>query len=358
MKSPTQTYLMTLFALLVNIPCYGQSDPLAAIFEKAYFLETSRGDMKQAASMYQQVSQRADSPTLKKKALQRLISIPGIAEKQQSIYQQQLIVDHQVSLQQLVDALPEKSTLWLPAGVYTKALQLKKSIRIQGADDGQSIFECTIDQPVIEISEHKGPVELRSLVIKSQLATSTPEKIGCAVYVKDGNVRMSGCEIHALGGTKQSPAGIFIDGFSIFAMTDCHTEGYDFTVQVTGGAEGNIDTCLIERAGHCGVTAASSSTVTINRSVIVRCTGGTLNLQNSIVLHNGGTHTPLITMGPNVFWENKADTESIDLPKGMQLNNPRLTLNDEMDFTLGSAALMKARQGLADPKTITKLRNF
>ena len=57
-------------------------------------------------------------------------------------------------------------------------------------------------------------------------------------------------------------------------------------------------------------------------------------------------------VGINTLWKNGSDFENTQAPKGTLAVDPKITLNNEMDFSLGAPALIKARQGLSDPQAV------
>ncbi len=196
-------------------------------------------------------------------------------------------------LQILIDAARPGSVVNVPGGTYRKPLRIDKALRLKGVDRAGCVLEVTADEPAVLVTG-KGEVELESLTIKWQRATSdrAAEPV-CAVVVKDGMARISDCRLSAPGGRTRCPAAVLGYGFSQLHLDGCRFDGHEFTVQFAQGAEGTVEDCVFVNPGHCGVTVSSDSKAKIRGNVVtgsayhaIRCTGGELEVTGNLIIKN------------------------------------------------------------------------
>ena len=273
----------------------GFGGALDAVYDRAVAMEAGQGGSPAVLAMYDEIlaaPANAENLPAQKKALVRLVGLAGIAEEKLVAYQARLIGEHGSTLQEVIDAMRPDGVLVVPPGTYEETVVLHKGFTLRGADSATCVLMATADAPVIEV-QGRAPVRIESLTVKSQLATSEPERVGCALLVKDGNAVMRACNIVALGNSKRCPTGILVDGFASFEMQDSQTVGYDFTIQVSGGAKGRFERCFVYDPGHCGITVYADSKGEIDGCVVtgsryhgIRSTGGSLQVSHCLILKN------------------------------------------------------------------------
>ena len=201
-----------------------------------------------------------------------------------------------VDLQALVRAAAPGAVVTVPAGVHQGPVTIDKPLTLKGADPEHCIIELTADQPAVSINSTKSkrPVVLDALTIRWQLATSGRHEVpACALSIVDSKANVRDCRIAALGNASRCPAGVLCSGFSEVTLENCRFDGFDFTVNFTGGAEGSIVDSVILNPGHCGATVFAGSTMEIARSIVtgsqyhgLRSTGGKLLAHDNLIVRN------------------------------------------------------------------------
>jgi len=133
---------------------------------------------------------------------------------------------------------------------------------------------------------------LVSLTIAAGPASSTEDE-GWTWLFKDGSLTLRNCRMIALGNHQRCPMAVACTGFANVRLEGCRFEGFEFTIGYGGGAKGAVTDCLILNPGHCGISVYSGSTVDAVRNIVtgseyhgVRCTGGTLNLRDNLIIKN------------------------------------------------------------------------
>jgi hypothetical protein len=140
----------------------------------------------------------------------------------------------------------------------------------------------------------KEPAIIDSVTIKWQLDNDEGLKSpASALSVKNGNLTLRNCRILALGNFKRCPSAVECSGFSKVKLENCTFEGFEYCINVAGGAEGDISDCRILNPGHCGITVFSGSKIEVARNIIagsayhgLRCTGGTLLAHDNLIIKN------------------------------------------------------------------------
>ena len=82
-------------------------------------------------------------------------------------------------------------------------------------------------------------------------------------------------------------------GFSELTINTCRFEGFEFTVCFGEGTKGTIQDSLVMDSGHQGISLYSGANAQILRNVVtgsryhgVRSTGGTLYMQDNLIIEN------------------------------------------------------------------------
>jgi nitrous oxidase accessory protein NosD len=196
-------------------------------------------------------------------------------------------------LQALVSRVEDGGQVDVPAGTYKAPVTIERQVSLKGESSENCVLEVTSDQPAIRVSTSK-PVTIEAMTIKWQLATSGPHsEPKSAVFTKDSPVTLRNCRVVALGNAKRCPAAVFAGGFSNVKLENCRFEGFEFTIGYGEGSKGTVAGCAVVRPGHCGISVYSDADVHIVGNVVtgseyhgVRCTGGTLNLHNNLIVEN------------------------------------------------------------------------
>lgn len=186
----------------------------------------------------------------------------------------------------------EPSSIQLPVGVESNAIQVRQRVAIRGHDDG-SVLQLSANTPAISI-ESPDPVVIDGLTIRWQLATSdVPAETAAAVVVKDTDLTLKNCRIEAIGNDARCPTALAVTGFSKVRVENCHFEGFNFTITSSGGAEITLAECTVRSPGHCGVSVSSASSLELDHCLVtgskfhgVRCTGGRLDLHDCLIIGN------------------------------------------------------------------------
>ena len=185
------------------------------------------------------------------------------------------------------------SAVTVEPGTHTSPLTIDRPLTLVGESRDECVLEVTADQPALSIRS-KQPVVVEGLTIKWQLESSDGRQgPACALLIKDSHVTLKNCRLIALGGTQQCPSAVQCTGFSKVTIENCHFEGFDFTVNYSGGAEGQVSDCVILNPGHCGLSVFSGSKVDVSRTIVTgseyhgfRCTGGTLLAHDNLIIAN------------------------------------------------------------------------
>ena len=197
-------------------------------------------------------------------------------------------------LQQLIDSARRGSTVIVPRGVYTKPIEINKSLTLKGESRADCVFEVTDDKPAIFVGTRgKGKVTIEEITIKWQLATSDNIRTPFALYVKDSKAEVKNCSFLPLGNFKRSVVAVRADGFSNLTISRCRFEGFEYVVGYGEGTEGTVSDNLIMDCGHQGITLYAGAKAQIIRNVItgsryhaVRSTGGTLFMKDNLIINN------------------------------------------------------------------------
>lgn len=222
-----------------------------------------------------------------------------------------------------VSSAKKGATVPVGGDVSTQPLVIRQSVAIQGNSADTSILEVTTDRPAISVTD-KAKVTIENVTIKWQLDTSEPEPgPPSAVWVKDADLTLKNCKLIALGNGKRCPSGMMADGFSKLTLENCTLEGFEFAVNVSGGAEATAVDCVIRKPGHCGLSVFSGSTLVVRRCIVaeslyhgLRSTGGTLTAADNLILHNKnrgiylGNKSATATIRGNVFLANATGISS------------------------------------------------
>lgn len=186
----------------------------------------------------------------------------------------------------------EPASIQLPVGVESNAIQVRQRVAIRGHDDG-SVLQLSANTPAISI-ESPDPVVIDGLTIRWQLATSdAPVETAAAVVVKDTDLTFRNCRFEAIGNDARCPTALAVTGFSKVRVENCHFEGFNFTVTSSDGSETTLTECTIRSPGHCGASVYSASTLELDGCLVtgskfhgVRCTGGRLDIHDSLIIGN------------------------------------------------------------------------
>ena len=197
-------------------------------------------------------------------------------------------------LQRMIDSVPAGQTVTIPKGVYTEPVTITKPLILKGESGNECIFEVTSNQPAISVdSKGKGKVLIEGVTIKWQLATSVRTEYPFAVAVKDTVADIKNCCFEPLGNFKRCPVAINSMGFSELNIDTCRFEGFEYTVCFGQDSKGVIQNSLVMDSGHQGISLYSGATAEITGNVVtgsryhaVRSTGGTLNMNNNLIINN------------------------------------------------------------------------
>src|SRR5690606_10935694 len=182
--------------------------------------------------------------------------------------------------------------LEIPAGATHEPLTLNRCLTLRGTSPEQTTLEVTADRPALTVTG-KAEVTVEGMTIRWQLDTRPPTGRPPAIDVKDATLTLKNCRIVAPAGGKRCPSAVLAVGFSKLTLENCAIEGFEFAVNVSGGAEAAVADCLFRKPGHCGASVFSDSKLTIARCIIaesayhgLRSTGGTLIATDTLILHN------------------------------------------------------------------------
>lgn len=199
------------------------------------------------------------------------------------------------SLQEIVNAAKSGSTVVVPEGVYTEPLIVTKPLTLKGESKVGCIFEVTGDKPAIFIdTKSRGTVKIENITIKWQLASSDKNiEYPFALAIKDTKAQVSNCNFVPLGNFKRSPVALQILGFSDVDIKASRFEGFALAVFYNEGTKGSIRDSLIVNCQSQGITIFQGAIVDIIGNIItgskkhaVRNTGGTLRMQDNLIINN------------------------------------------------------------------------
>ncbi|HUV40717.1 MAG TPA: M56 family metallopeptidase, partial [Sedimentisphaerales bacterium] len=200
-----------------------------------------------------------------------------------------------IGLQGLIDSAKPNSTVVIPNGLYTKPVEIRKSLTIKGQSKTGCIIEVTADKPAVFVdTAGKGSVTIEDMTIKWQLAASDNNvEHPFAVAIKDTKAALQNCSFEPLGNFKQSPVAVRAVGFSDLTINACRFDGFDYVICYNEGTEGTVRDSLIKDCGHQGIMLYSGAKVQVVGNVItgskyhaVRSTGGTLQMQHNLIIKN------------------------------------------------------------------------
>jgi nitrous oxidase accessory protein NosD len=283
--------------LLAAQVCAGSA--LQQQYEKAYYLETARGEAKQAAALYLKIAEAepsdANRPVIKQSLL-RLLHMATVRKNEATIRMchEQLLIETDTTIQDLLDAAKPDSTIYIPEGRFEGTFEVnKKNILMKGASRERCILEATADRPLVYAAP-RSSLTLESLTLKSQLETSQKsERPGCTLMVDDATAAVRDCRFIALGNNKRCPVSVYVRGFSNARLEACRFEGFEYTIQYGEGTEGHVTDCVVRQSGHCGITAFQDAEVTIENNIItgsgyhgIRSTGGTIHVKDNLLIRN------------------------------------------------------------------------
>lgn len=283
-------------ALLVANLC--TANELQQQYEKAYYLETAKGQPKQAAILYREISDldpTDENRAVIKQSLMRLLGIATAYKSDDTIQEchEKLLGKTGSTIQELVDATKPGGTIHIPPGRYEGTISIDKPLILKGADRDTCILEATADHPLI-FAGPKSDVTIESLTLKSQLKTSErTDPPGCTLVAQDSLVRATNCVFSALGDAKRSPSAMLSTGFSQVDLQGCRFEGYEYAIEYANGAKGSVRDCSVLNPGHCGITVGNGCEVEIVGNIVagsryhgVRCTGGNLIVKDNVIIDN------------------------------------------------------------------------
>lgn len=285
--------VLTTILLAANL-CQGGE--LQQKYEKAYFLETAKGRVKEAAAIYNAISEAEPTDENRaaiKQSLLRLLHIATVRKHEATIKDchEKLLQKTDTPIQELIDATKAGGTVYIPAGKYTEPLSIDKEIVLKGSDREQCIIEATSDRPLV-FAAPKSKLTLESLTLKNQLETSRKtDPPGFTLVAKDASVTARDCRFAALGNNQRSPGCVYAMGFSNVQLEGCRFEGFEYTIRYGAGTEGHVKDCVVQNPGHCGITAFQDSEVVIERNIVtgsayhgIRSTGGIIHVKDNLMV--------------------------------------------------------------------------
>lgn len=295
---PHSKKLLLPLLTVLSLSTVGFAQDLMQQYEKAYYLETAKGQVKQAAALYQQIAEADASGTNEeaiRKSLLRLLEIGTKRQHEATIKDchYNLLTKTDTTVQQLVELTEEGGTVFIPEGTHKGTIVLEKNLTLKGENRAGCILEAEADQPLIHVAK-KQEALIESLALRSQRATSErTDPPGCALYVKDGKATLKNCAVVALGNTQRCPLGVYVQGFSEVQLLDSVFAGYAYPIFYDDGTEGLVQNCVVQDPGDCGFMSHAESEVTLENNLFtgsgkhgVRSTGGTIHLKNNLIIKN------------------------------------------------------------------------
>lgn len=291
-----KTGMLLIAGLLAAQLC--AANELQQQYEKAYYLETAKGQAKQAIALYKVISEaeptEENRPAIKQ-SLMRLLHMATVRKHTGTIKDchEKLLQKTDTTIQELVDASQAGGTVYIPAGKHEGTVSIGKQLTLKGTDRKTCILEATADRPLIHIPK-KQEVTLESLSLRSQMETSErSDPPGYTLVVQDAKATVIDCDFGALGNAKRSPCAVMANGFSQVDLRGCRFVGYEYTISYGGGAKGSVKDCVVMNPGHCGITVGNDCEVEITGNIVtgsryhgIRCTGGTLFATDNLFVGN------------------------------------------------------------------------
>lgn len=203
-------------------------------------------------------------------------------------------VDASLSLQELIDAAAAGDVIAIPTGTYTEPLRITKPITLKGVNSAFTMLKVKADRPAIWVTGDI-PVRIERMTIEWERATSqTPDGVPLAAVVAvDADLELVDCQFSAESGPTRSPCAVMASGFGDTTISGCVFNGFEFTIQFWGGAQGTVTDCILLKPGHCGITAGNDSTLYVRRNLVagsafhgIRCTGGELHVKDNLIVAN------------------------------------------------------------------------
>jgi len=193
-------------------------------------------------------------------------------------------------VQAAIEDASSGDTIVIPAGTYTDPITIDKELTLDGRD---AVLEIKSNRPAIQIDTSKAVV-LRNLQIL-QRAETKPQQGDrpYAVYIYEGDVLIEDCTFKGTGSSAASPCAVLATEQSILNIKNSRFDGFNFTIQFGNESSGSVEGCLIMNPGHCGITVAGSSEVSLTRNIVtgsryhgIRCTGGEIIADSNLVIAN------------------------------------------------------------------------
>ncbi len=285
-------------ACLLAIAQVCAADDLQQRYEKAYYLETAKGQPTKAAEIYKTIIDAEVTDQNRKTIKKSLLQLLHIATKHKQTgtireCQEKLLANTNTSIQDLIDIAEPGTTIHIPSGTYTNTLVLGKNLKLQGAGRDTTILEATADRPLIHI-QPKLKIEIESLTLKSQLETGQrTDPPGCTVLAADTTATIHDCAFIAMGNNQRSPVSVLVQGFSEIQLLDCRFLGFEYPMIYSNGSKGLVKDCIVLNPGHCGFISHPGSEITIEGNIFsgsgfhgVRTTGGTIHLKDNLIINN------------------------------------------------------------------------
>ena len=267
-------------------------------YEKAYYLETAKGQAKQAAALYRAISEAEPTEKNKpaiKQSLLRLLHMATVRKHESTIKDchEKLLQKTDATIQELVDATKAGGTVYIPAGKYEGTVTIGNKLTLKGENRETCILFATADRPLIHIPKRQ-EATLESLSLKSQMATSErSDPPAYTLVVQDAKATVIDCDFGTLGNAKRSPCAVVPMGFSEVDLRGCRFVGYEYTISYSGGAKGSVKDCIVMNPGHHGIMVGNDCEVEITGNIVtgsryhgVRCTGGTLTVKDNLIINN------------------------------------------------------------------------
>jgi nitrous oxidase accessory protein NosD len=286
-----------IIAILALVQVCAANDLLQQ-YEKAYYQETAKGQVREAAGVYQTIAEAEATDANKEaiqKSLMRLLEI-GTQRKHEATIRdchEKLLTKTDTTIQLLAEITEEGGTVFIPPGIHKGTVVLDKPLTLKGSDRDTCILAAEADQPLIHVTKSQD-VLIESLTLRSQLATSErTDPPGCALLVQDAKATLKGCAVIAMGNSKRCPLGVYVQGFSEVQLLDSFFEGYAYPIFYADGTEGLVNGCIVKNPIDCGFMSHADSEVTIAGSIFtgsakhgVRSTGGTIHLNGNLIIKN------------------------------------------------------------------------
>lgn len=203
------------------------------------------------------------------------------------------VIEEPCPLQQLINEASPGDTVVVPDGTHSEPLVITKALTLRGSNSARAMLKVRADQPALEVRTDQ-PVVIEDLSIEWQRASSRQaERPLAAVFAGDGPLTIARCQFSGEAGYERCPSAVSVEGFADLELRDCMFDGFEYTVQLGGGAKGIVEDCILVKPGHCGLTAMSGAELTARRNLVtgsrfhgLRCTGGTLIAEDNLIIAN------------------------------------------------------------------------